>query len=110
MAGIAEGEQRLWFVDGKLLAAVRKLPQTGDFRVNIDGGSRVVATRLTRREREVAAKIGRVLRREKIRLAAVDLIEGWITGFNFTSPGLIVAMERVLGENLARPIVRAVAR
>ena len=37
----------------------------------------------------------------------MDLIEGYITDFNFTSPGLIPQMEGVLGKNLARPIIKA---
>lgn len=110
LAGIAEGEQRLWFLDGKLLACARKMPKTGDFRVNIDGGSQIVATTLNRREKAVTDKIAKALRADKIRLAAVDLIEGFITDFNFTSPGLIVAMEAVLKTNLARGIARAISR
>jgi glutathione synthase len=107
LAGIAEGEQRLWFLDGKLLAYVRKLPRQGDFRVDIDAGSPIAPTSLDRAERSAARLISRRLRERKIRLAAVDLIEGQVTDFNFTSPGLIVDMERVLGVDLARPIARA---
>ena len=110
LPGIAEGEQRLWFLDGRLLACVRKLPKDGDFRVNIDGGSRVARTKLNRREKAVVIRISKHLKTEKIRLAAVDLIEGLITDFNFTSPGLIVAMEEVLAIDLAAPIVRAISR
>jgi glutathione synthase len=110
LPGIQQGEQRLWFVDGRLLGCVRKLPKTGDFRVNLDQGSRVVATELSRPEARAARKIGEHLRRTKIRLAAVDLIEGYITDFNFTSPGLIPQMEFVLGVNLARDIILALAR
>jgi glutathione synthase len=107
LPGIAEGEKRLWFVDGKLLAVVRKLPLPGDFRVDMDRGSRLAPARLDARERKAAARIGKHLSSRRIRLAAVDLIEGLVTDFNFTSPGLITGMENVLGENLAKPIIRA---
>ncbi len=110
LPGIAEGETRLWYLDGKLLAHARKLPLEGDFRVNIDQGSRLAQSRLTAREKKAAAKIGTLLRARRIRLAAVDLIEGLITDSNFTSPGLITQMESLLGENLARPIVRALLK
>jgi glutathione synthase/RimK-type ligase-like ATP-grasp enzyme len=76
----------------------------------MDQGSRLAATELTRAERRAAAKIGSRLRQLRARLAAVDLIEAQVTDFNITSPGLIVQMERVLGENLAKPIVRALVR
>lgn len=102
---IQEGETRLWFLDGKLLAQVRKLPSQGDFRVNIDQGSRLAPTRLTPQETRAARQIGSHLKRKKIRLAAVDLIDGLITDFNFTSPGLIVQMEQLLERNLSRSIL-----
>jgi glutathione synthase len=110
LEGIAQGEQRLWFVDGSLLACVRKLPLKDDFRVNLDQGSRVAPTELTAGEKKAALKIGRHLKARRIRLAAVDLIEGLVTDFNFTSPGLITQMEAVLGRNLARPIVQALMK
>ena len=46
LPGIADGEKRLWFVDGILLATIRKLPLPNDFRVNMDGGSRLAPAEL----------------------------------------------------------------
>jgi glutathione synthase len=110
LAGIKDGEQRLWFLDGKLLACVKKMPLQGDFRVNIDRGSPLRKTTLSASEKKTAARIGKYLRSQRVRLAAIDLIDGFVTDFNFTSPGLITMMEEVLRENLARPIIRALAK
>lgn len=110
LPGISDGETRLWFLDGRLLAHVRKLPLASDFRVNIDRGSGLAVARLSAREKSAALTIGRHLRSRNIRLAAVDLIEGLVTDFNFTSPGLIVQMENLLNENLSRKIIQALAR
>jgi glutathione synthase len=107
---IEAGEQRLWFLDGKLLACAKKMPLHGDFRVNIDGGSQLKKTVLSDSEKKSARVIGKFLRKQGIRLAAIDLIGGYVTDFNFTSPGLITQMESVLGENLAKPIIRALIR
>lgn len=107
LEGISEGETRLWFIDGKLLAYVKKLPIRGDFRVDIDRGSQLTQTTLSKADRKSALMISKHLKNRKIRLAAVDLIDGYITDFNFTSPGLIPLMEATLSENLAKPIVRA---
>jgi glutathione synthase len=106
---ISDGETRLWFVDGKLLASVKKLPVSGDFRVDIDRGSLLAPTSLSKQDKSKATRIARHLKNRKIRLAAVDLIQGYITDFNFTSPGLIPQMESVLGENLSRRIMNAIA-
>ncbi len=105
LEGIHEGETRLWFLDGKLLAHAKKMPLHGDFRVNIDQGSKLVATKLTRVEKSKIPHLTKFIRAHKIRMAAIDLIEGKVTDFNFTSPGLIRQMEEVLGVNLAKPIL-----
>jgi glutathione synthase len=107
LKGIEQGEQRLWFVDGKLLACVRKLPMPKDFRVDMDRGSRITPTELNAAERKASKRISAHLLKRGIRLAAVDLIDGFVTDFNFTSPGLIPQMEGVLGQNLAAPIIQA---
>jgi glutathione synthase len=101
-----KGETRLWFVDGELLAAVQKVPARGEFVIDMDRGGSLAKATLTRADREGARKIGSLLRKHRIRLAAVDWIAGKITDFNITSPGLIVAMEKLLQRDLASLIVR----
>jgi glutathione synthase len=110
LPGITKGETRLWLLDGKLLACARKLPLKNDFRVNIDQGSRLAPHTIGTYERKAAALIGKRLRALGVRLAAVDLIEGYATDFNVTSPGLITQMEQVLSKNLARSIIHALAK
>jgi glutathione synthase len=108
--GIAQGETRIWFVEGKLLAAVKKMPAAGESVIDMDRGGRLAPVRLSPAERRAILKIGGLLRRRKILFAAVDLIEGKITDFNHTSPGLLVPMEELLGENLARRALRPILK
>jgi glutathione synthase len=110
LPGIQKGETRLWFLDGKLLVHAVRLPVQGDFRVNTDRGSQLASRPLKASEKRSALKIGSHLRRMKVRLAAVDLIDGYITDFNFTSPGLLTQIEALTGKNLARVIVKALSR
>jgi len=102
---VHQGETRLWLVDGTLLAHARKIPAEGTFRIDMDRGGSLCSHELTERERTAVPAIEAALRQRRIRLAAVDLIDGWVTDFNLTSPGLLPAMEVVLGRNLARPTV-----
>jgi len=105
-----KGETRLWFVDGKLLAAVQKVPARGQFIIDMDQGGSLAKAVLTSAQRADSQKIGAALRKHRIRLAAVDWIGGKITDFNVTSPGLIVAMEKLLKQNLADRIVRSLMK
>lgn len=110
LSEISAGEIRLWFLDGKLIAYVKRLPLPGDFRVNSDRGSAVIKTSLSPKEKKVVPKISKLLKNRKIRLSAVDMVEGFVTDFNFTSPGLIPQIESCLSINLAKPIVKALQR
>jgi len=104
---IHDGEKRLWFVDGELLAHVKKRPVEGTFLVDMDKGAACLACELTLGEARLAGAIGEAFRSEGVRLAAVDVIAGQVTDWNLTSPGMLPIMERVLGRNLAAPVVRA---
>lgn len=110
MKGIKKGEQRLWFLDGKLLAHVKKKPKAGTFKIDMDRGGSLEIAPLKANEKLAAAAIGRILKKDGIRMAAVDLIDGLVTDFNHTSPGLLTPMETLLGKNLARPVLEALLK
>lgn len=102
LPGIAVGETRLWYVNGKLLAAVKKIPRSGESIIDMDRGGSLAPAKLSTADRKAEKTLGAFLKRHRILFAAVDLIDGKVTDFNHTSPGLLVAMEELLGENLAR--------
>lgn len=104
------GELRLWFVDGDLLACVRKLPARGEFRIDMDRGGSLARAEPDSVQKKMIQKIGRILRRQKIRMAAVDVIGHFVTDFNFTSPGLLPQIENLLGKNLAQPLLGRLLR
>ena len=104
---VMDGEKRLWFADGELLAHVKKRPIEGSFLVDMDKGSSCLACDLTLSEARLSATIGDAFRKEGVRLAAVDVIAGQVTDWNLTSPGMLPIMERVLHQNLAARVVRA---
>jgi glutathione synthase len=110
LPSIQNGEQRLWFLDGRLLACVRKVPKKGSFRIDMDRGGTLEKTTLNVKEKRAARAIGGLLAKQRIRLAAVDLIEGLVTDFNHTSPGLLTPMEALLERNLAREVIQALIK
>jgi glutathione synthase len=110
LKGIEKGESRLWFLDGRLLAHVRKLPKPGTFRIDMDRGGTLALSPLAARERRAAEAIGKLLKQDGIRMAAVDLIDGLVTDYNHTSPGLLSPMETLLDRNLASHVISALIR
>jgi glutathione synthase len=105
-----EGEVRLWFVDAKLIASAKKTPVAGEFRFRSRDGAKVSPHVLKASEKKVASLIQFILKKRGIRMAAIDMIAGRVTDFNFTSPGLLVEMEAALGQNLAEKIVKSLKR
>ena len=109
LSGITKGEIRMWFARGEFIAALKKYPADGDFRVLIDHGSKIEAYHPTLREQEIALEVGNSLRDQGIALAAIDFIDGKISDYNITSPGLLVQLEKVHGgKNFAAEILRAI--
>ena len=108
------GETRLWFVDGNLIGYCQKHAKNGDFKIDMDHGGSASAVTLNQLQKKTATQIGRALRKYRIRLAAVDLIQKKssyvITDFNITSPGLLTTIEKIMGENLAAIIAQTLLR
>jgi glutathione synthase len=107
---ISKGEVRMWFAFGKFIAALKKHPKKGDFRVLIDEGSKIESHSLTLEEEALALEVGASLKKSKVALAAIDFISGKICDFNFTSPGLLIQLEEVHQKNLALPIIEELVR
>jgi glutathione synthase len=104
---IAKGEVRMWFAFGKFIAALKKFPKDGDFRVLIDEGSVVKAYMLNAEEEKLAQEVGLSLKKAGVALAAIDFISGKICDYNLTSPGLLIQLEAVHQKNFAKEVILA---
>ena len=86
---VAEGEKRIFFVDGRPLGALLKIPPTGSFLTNPDLGGHLAPTTLSIKERRICAEISPFLKKNNIFFAGVDMIGERLTEINITSPGLV---------------------
>jgi len=107
---IAKGDKRIILVDGEALGAINRVPSTDDIRANMVRGGAAAATELTPREREICATIGPELKRRGLMFVGIDVIDGYLTEINVTSPTGIRAIQRVGGPNLAAAIWDAIER
>jgi glutathione synthase len=107
---IAKGDKRIVLVDGEALGAVNRVPSADDIRANMARGGAALATELTQREREICLTIGPELKRRGLVFVGIDVIDGYLTEINVTSPTGIRAIERVGGPNLAAAIWDAIER
>jgi glutathione synthase len=104
MPAVAKGDKRIVLVDGEPLGAVNRVPAVDDLRSNMVRGGAAQQTELTPREREICARIGPELKRRGLIFVGIDVIDGFLTEINVTSPTGLRAIQRLGGQNLAASI------
>jgi len=104
MPEVAKGDKRIVLVDGEPLGAVNRVPAADDLRSNMVRGGAAQVTELTPREREICARIGPELKRRGLVFVGIDVIDGFLTEINVTSPTGLRAIQRLGGPNLAAAI------
>jgi len=105
---VAQGDKRILLVDGEPLGAINRVPAEDDIRSNMARGGAAVSTELTDREREICARLGPELRKRGLLFVGIDVIDGWLTEINVTSPTGLRALKRIGGPDLAPPIFDAI--
>ena len=105
---VAKGDKRIILVDGEPLGAVNRVPNGDDIRSNMVRGGAAGATDLTPREREICGAIGPELKRRGLLFTGIDVIDGWLTEINVTSPTGLRAVRRLGGPDLAEAIWDAI--
>ncbi|SMO53011.1 glutathione synthase [Paracoccus laeviglucosivorans] len=110
LPAVVKGDKRIILVDGEPVGAINRVPAKGEARSNMHVGGRPEKVGLTEREREICAIIGPVLREKGLIFTGIDVIDGWLTEINVTSPTGIQELERFDGINAAALIWDAVER
>lgn len=105
-----EGDKRIILIDGEPQGAILRVPREDDNRGNIHVGGTVVATALTERERAICAAVGPRLRRDGLWFVGLDVIGGYLTEINVTSPTGIREVAKLGGGDLGDAYVAWVER
>ena len=110
LPAVTLGDKRIILVDGEPIGAINRVPAKGEARSNMHVGGRAEKVGLTDREREICARLGPVLREKGLIFTGIDVIDGWLTEINVTSPTGIQELERFDGINAAEAIWQAIER
>ncbi len=105
---VAAGDKRIILVDGEPVGAINRVPAEGETRSNMHVGGRPEKVEMTERDREICARIGPLLREKGQIFVGIDVIGGWLTEINVTSPTGIQELERFDGLNIAKKIWQAI--
>src|SRR5262252_3767308 len=101
LPGVRQGDKRIILVDGEFAGAVNRIPAADDLRSNMVRGGIPKATDLSARECEICARLGPALRERGLLFTGIDVIDGFLTEINVTSPTGIRAVKNFGGADIA---------
>jgi glutathione synthase len=101
LPAVKEGDKRIILVGGEYAGAVNRVPAPDDLRSNMVRGGSPAAADLTEREREICARLGPALRERGLLFVGIDVIGGFLTEINVTSPTGIRAIKNLGGPDIA---------
>jgi len=84
---VYEGDKRIILLNGDPLGAVLRIPKPGgEFRCNFHSGGSPAKSELTERDLEICSSIAPRLRKDGLYFVGLDVIGGYVTEINTTSP------------------------
>jgi glutathione synthase len=110
LPAVSRGDKRIILVDGEPCGAVNRVPAVNDIRSNMVRGGAAEATELSPREKDICATIGPELKRRGLVFVGIDVIDGFLTEINVTSPTGVRAITRTGGPDVAAAIWDAISR
>lgn len=100
-----EGDKRIILLNGEPIGAVNRIPTGNEFRGNMAVGGRVAPVNITDREREICVQLAPILQRDGLIFVGIDVIGGYLTEVNVTSPTGIREIDRLDGTRLGQQVI-----
>ena len=100
-----DGDKRLIVLDGEPLGAILRVPREDEHRGNIHVGGQVRRSPVDDRDREICAVMAPRLRQDGLYFVGLDIIGGFVTEVNVTSPTGIQEIDRLDGTCLAADVM-----
>jgi glutathione synthase len=108
---VQSGDSRVLLVDGAPVPfALARIPTGGDHRGNLAAGARGVARPLNDRDRWLAGEIGPALAARGMLFVGLDVIGGFVTEINVTSPTGIREIDKQCGTSIGEQLIAAIER
>ncbi len=100
-----DGDKRIILVDGEPLGAVNRIPTGSEFRGNMAVGGRSAKVDITDREYQMCKSIAPKLRAAGLYFVGIDVIGGYLTEVNVTSPTGIREIDRLNNVSLGKQTI-----
>ena len=101
LENVKYGDKRIILINGELAGGFARVPAEGEIRSNLAVGGSAADVPLTDRDREICKAIGPRLKELGLFFVGIDVIDGYMTEINVTSPTGLRSIMNMYGENLA---------
>ncbi len=105
---VEKGDKRILLFDGEPVGAMMRVPSARDYRGNMHVGATVEATKLTARDQEICNVLRPELKKTGQVFVGIDVIDGYLTEINVTSPTGIRELNQLYGTRLESDLVDCV--
>jgi len=108
---ISLGDKRVLLIGGEVVPfSLARIPQGKEIRGNLAAGGKGVAMPLTDIERNIAEKLAPILNQRGLFLVGLDLIGGYLTEINVTSPTCFVEITDQSGFDVPQFFLKALEK
>ncbi|MGJ3247108.1 MAG: glutathione synthase [Elainellaceae cyanobacterium] len=100
-----DGDKRIILLNGEPIGAVNRIPTGSEFRGNMAVGGRVAEAAITERDRVICERLAPMLRQDGLYFVGIDVIGGYLTEVNVTSPTGIREIDRLNTVSLGAQVI-----
>jgi len=100
------GDKRIILLNGQPIGALNRLASDTDFRNNMATGGTVAQTMIIPREEEICTQLSHNLQDNGLIFVGIDIIGGYLTEINVTSPTGIREIDRLNGTCLGHQVIQ----
>ncbi len=101
-----DGDKRIILLDSEPIGALNRLSAAGEFRNNMAAGGTVAKTEITPRELDICQQLAQTLKKDGLIFVGIDVIGGYLTEVNVTSPTGIREIDRFEGIRLGQQVIK----
>ena len=100
-----KGDKRIILLNCSVQGAVLRIPKKNSIKANFHAGGSALKTSLTLKENLICQKIKKFLISKKLYFVGIDVIDGYLTEINITSPTGIQEINRLDGVKIEKNII-----
>ncbi|BAZ39576.1 glutathione synthetase [Calothrix sp. NIES-4101] len=100
------GDKRIILLNSEPIGALNRLSTAGEFRNNMAAGGTVAKTEITPRELDICQQLASTLQKDGLIFVGIDVIGGYLTEVNVTSPTGIREIDRFEGTRLGEQVIK----